>query len=260
MAILNVTPDSFADGGELYGRLETVIDRAAQYLHSGASILDIGGESTRPGASPVSEAEELDRVIPVVEAIKSRFDCFVSIDTSTPIVMREGALRGVDIINDVRALTREGALEAASDIRLPVCLMHMQGTPVSMQKEPQYDNVVNDVLSWLLKRIEHCFDHGIEARRIAIDPGFGFGKKLEHNIELFRGLEHFIATGYPVMVGVSRKSMIGEIINRPVKYRGLGSAVAAALAAHHGAKIVRVHDVEQTIEAIAVMQALAQEK
>lgn len=256
MAVLNITPDSFSDGGTLIGNPRAAIDQAAKFLDSGATILDVGGESTRPGASLVSEDEEFDRVIPVIDAIRSRFDCFLSVDTSTPNIMREAALRGVNIINDVRALNRPGAIEVAAKTGLPVCLMHMLGSPRDMQVNPSYEDTVSDVLAWLLKRVDICMDKGIDPSRIAIDPGFGFGKTLKHNIELFHGLHRFVRTGYPVIVGFSRKSMIGEITGRPVDQRATGSAVAAAIAASHGVKIVRVHDVQQTKDAISVMKAL----
>jgi|TARA_B110000305_G_C19464787_1_gene657060 dihydropteroate synthase len=261
MAILNVTPNSFSDGGVLYRSgvlIGTLVDRAAQALAAGASILDVGGESTRPGADSVQVEEELERVIPSIEALNARFDAVISVDTSTPEVMEAAQPAGAQLINDVRALTRPGALAAAVKTGLPVCLMHMQGTPQTMQAEPIYKNVVSDVLQWLLARADVCQTAGLGRDQILIDPGFGFGKTLEHNVLLFHSLSQFIQAGYPVMVGVSKKAMIGQIIGRPVAQRIVGSAVASALAAQLGAAILRVHDVIETRDAMRVMQMLVQ--
>jgi len=261
MAILNVTPNSFSDGGVLYRSgvlIGTLVDRAAQALAAGASILDVGGESTRPGADSVQVEEELERVIPSIEALNARFDAVISVDTSTPEVMEAAQPAGAQLINDVRALTRPGALAAAVKTGLPVCLMHMQGTPQTMQAEPIYKNVVSDVLQWLLARAHVCQTAGLGRDQILIDPGFGFGKTLEHNVLLFHSLSQFIQAGYPVMVGVSKKAMIGQIIGRPVAQRIVGSAVASALAAQLGAAILRVHDVIETRDAMRVMQMLVQ--
>lgn len=261
MAVLNITPDSFSDGGKLYdgcAALDAVFTHAEACLGEGATILDVGGESTRPGAASVSEGEELDRVVPVVEALAARFDAVISVDTSTPSVMVEGALQGARMINDVRALQRDGAMAAALQTGLPVCLMHMQGTPQTMQKQPSYDDAVQDVYQWLMARIDACLDAGFSADQLLLDPGFGFGKTLEHNIALFRSLDRFVQTGYPVLVGVSRKTMIGDITSRPVEQRVTGSAVAAAIAASRGAAILRVHDVAETRDAMVVMQTLTQ--
>lgn len=261
MAVLNVTPDSFSDGGLLYGDhvpLQTVIDHAASCIDAGATLLDIGGESTRPGALPVSVDTELERVIPVIDALAARFDVVLSIDTSTPQVMLEAARRGARLINDVRALTREGALEAAYATGLPVCLMHMQGSPQTMQNNPVYQDPVDEVLDWLMTRVEVCINQGFDRQQLLLDPGFGFGKTLAHNVALFRNLRRFLETGLPVMVGVSRKSMLGEITGRPIEQRVTASATAAAIAAQSGAAIVRVHDVAETRDAMMVMQTLMQ--
>jgi dihydropteroate synthase len=235
-----------------------VIDRAARFIQAGAHILDIGGESTRPGADPVPEQLELERVVPVVEALSSRFECVLSVDTSTPAVMRQSADQGAHCINDVRALTRDGALEAAAASGLPVCLMHMQGTPKTMQTAPTYDDPVRTVRHWLMQRVDACLNAGMNADQVALDPGFGFGKTLAHNLAIFRNLRAFVETGHPVMIGVSRKRMIGELTGQPVEQRAVGSAVAAALAVQSGVQVVRVHDVEATRDALAVWQGISQ--
>jgi len=261
MAVLNITPDSFSDGGQLFNgqaNLDAILKHAEHCLAEGATLLDVGGESTRPGAEPVTETEELERVIPVVEALASRFDAVISIDTSTPTVMREGASSGARLINDVRALQRDGALQSALNTGLPVCLMHMQGTPQTMQKQPAYDDAVQDVFQWLLTRVDACLDAGFQSNQLLLDPGFGFGKTLDHNIALFKNLDRFVQTGYPILVGVSRKTMIGNLTGRPVEQRVTGSAVAAAIAASQGASILRVHDVAETRDAMVVMQSLTQ--
>ncbi len=261
MAVLNVTPDSFSDGGRLFDsrpHLGHIVDQAALSVAEGATILDIGGESTRPGADPVSEDEELSRVVPVVEALASRFEAVLSVDTSTAVVMTEAAQAGARLINDVRALTRPGALEAALETGLPVSLMHMQGSPKTMQDNPTYHDPVAEVKAWLLERAEVCQVAGIKRNQILIDPGFGFGKTLAHNVALFQQMNQLIDTGYPVVVGVSRKSMIGEITGRPLAQRTVGSATAAAMAAMTGASVLRVHDVAETRDAMAVMRQLTQ--
>lgn len=261
MAVLNITPDSFSDGGKLFdGRpsFDAILSRADCCLVEGATILDVGGESTRPGAAPVPESEELDRVVPVVEALSARFDTVISVDTSTPNVMIESAAHGARMINDVRALLREGAMAAALQTGLPVCLMHMQGTPQKMQNQPTYDDAVDDVYQWLMTRVGVCQDAGFTTDQLLLDPGFGFGKTFEHNVALFRSLDRFVQSGYPVLVGVSRKTMIGDMTGRPIEQRVTGSAVAAAVAASHGAAILRVHDVAETRDAMAVMQTLTQ--
>ena len=261
MAVLNTTPDSFSDGGELYGHghrldLSLILARVESFLQQGASIVDVGGESTRPGAEPVSVEEELERVIPVVEAISKRFDVAISVDTSTPAVMTESAKVGASLINDVRALGRPGALEAAAETGLPVCLMHMSGEPGSMQDNPQYDDVVQEVLDFLLMRVEQCVQSGIDAGQILIDPGFGFGKTLAHNLTLFRHLDQLVTLGFPLIVGVSRKSMIGAVLDKPVDQRIIGSVAMAMLAAQKGAQILRVHDVSATADALKILKVL----
>ena len=257
MGILNVTPDSFSDGGH-NSNVEQALKHALQMVAQGADILDIGGESTRPGAKAVGVQQELDRVIPVIEAIREHSDIPISLDTSKTEVMRAGVGAGANMINDVNALRAEGAIAAVSSLQVPVCLMHMQGQPRTMQHNPQYEDCVADVIAFLLQRVEACVQGGIARCEIALDPGFGFGKTLPHNIALFRGLDRFVRTGYPVMIGVSRKTMIGEMIGRPVEQRVTGSAVAAAIAASQGVAIVRVHDVAETRDAMVVMQMLKQ--
>ncbi len=260
MGILNITPDSFSDGGELcdgHGvRLDQVLQRAELMLAEGADMLDVGGESTRPGAVVVGRQQELDRVAPVVEALASRFDTVVSVDTSNPLLMTEAARLGAGMINDVRALRRPGALAAAAGTGLPVCLMHMQGEPGNMQREPYYDDVLADVLQSLHQRIAECNAAGIASDKIVIDPGFGFGKTLDHNLQLFRQLPALVETRYPVMVGVSRKSMIGAVTGRDTRDRLAGGLALAALAARDGAAILRVHDVGPSRDVISMVDAI----
>ncbi|WP_372861731.1 dihydropteroate synthase [Spongiibacter sp.] len=260
MAVINVTPDSFSDGGRFHraGRvqLDAVLLQVERALADGATLIDVGGESTRPGAAPVAGSEELDRVLPVVAAVAERFDTVISVDTSSAALMRESAKVGAGLINDVRALTREGALQAAAESGLPVCLMHMCGEPGVMQRRPYYDDVVGEVEGFLRERVAACAAAGIAADRIVLDPGFGFGKNLTHNLRLFSQLPALCALGYPVLVGVSRKTMVGEITGRPVEQRMPGSVALAALAAERGAAIVRAHDVRETADALAVVAAL----
>lgn len=260
MGVLNTTPDSFSDGGSYYrdGRLslDRVLKRAHQMLNEGADILDVGGESTRPGAEPVGEAEELDRVIPAVEALVNELGALVSVDTSSPAVIRESAKAGAGLINDVRALQRDGALAAAAHTKLPVCLMHMQGQPDTMQQRPVYDDPVEEVKAFLLERVEACARAGIDKERLLLDPGFGFGKTLEHNLALLRRLNEFEALGYPVLVGLSRKSMLGKLLGRDVSERLPGSLALAMASAERGARIIRVHDVAATRDVLDVLAAL----
>lgn len=260
MGVLNITPDSFSDGGKFFdakgAKLDAVLAAAEQMLKDGAAILDVGGESTRPGAAPVSEQQELDRVVPVVEALSSRLDAIVSVDTSTPAVMREATGVGAGLINDVRGLERVGALQAAADTGLPICLMHMQGSPQTMQANPSYQNVVQDVLDYLSQRVEACRALGIDKQRLIVDPGFGFGKTLEHNLLLLAELAGFTKLSLPVLVGLSRKSLLDKITGRAVDERLAGSITLAALAAERGANIIRVHDVRESSDAIAVVNAL----
>lgn len=260
MAILNITPDSFSDGGSLYrdGELSSnaILAHCERLVEEGADLIDIGGESTRPGAVPVNVAEELDRVIPAVEAITARFDIAVSVDTSSPEVMTAAAAGGATLINDVRSLTRPGALEAAVQTRLPVCLMHTLGEPQSMQDHPQYGSVVDEVLDFLLERLDACVLAGIPRERLILDAGFGFGKTLDHNLTLFAALPRFVASGLPILVGVSRKSMIGQVLGRPVNERVFGSVALALMAAQQGAAVVRVHDVAATRDVLDMHTAV----
>jgi len=257
MGILNVTPDSFSDGG-LFISVEDAILQTGQMVNEGAAIIDVGGESTRPGAKAVSVEQELDRVIPVIEMINREFDTIISIDTSKAEVMKEAVSAGAGIINDVRALREPGALTIAKDCKVPVCLMHMKGEPRSMQENPQYDDVVNDVKAFLRERIQCCEQAGIAGDQILVDPGFGFGKTVDHNLSLVHRLAEFSELNKPVLMGVSRKSTIGMITGRPVDQRVYGSVAMATLCCQAGAKIIRTHDVAATADAIAVSQAVAQ--
>jgi len=255
MGVLNVTPDSFSDGGDFFG-LDDALRRAERMAAEGADIIDVGGESTRPGAVSVSVIEEIDRVVPVVEALGSRIDLPISVDTGKPEVMRAAVTAGAGMINDVRALRAPGALEAVANSGVAVCLMHMQGQPRTMQKAPQYVDVVSDVRQFLRHRLHACASAGIGADRLLLDPGFGFGKTLEHNLALLVGVGELCALGRPVLVGVSRKSMIGALTGRPVADRLAGSLAAAVLAVERGARLVRVHDVAATVDALRVAWAL----
>ena len=260
MAILNLTPDSFSDGGALYRGdkidLDMVLHRAQDLIDEGADLLDIGGESTRPGADRVVLSDELDRVLPVLEALRSRFDIPLSVDTSSPELMAEAVSRGAAMLNDVRALGRVGALEAAATSSLPICLMHSLGEPQVMQDDPQYGDVVTEVIGFLRQRISACEKAGISRSRLVLDPGFGFGKTLEQNIALFRALPTLVAEGLPVMVGVSHKSMIGAILDKPVEQRVFGSAALAVLAAQAGVAMLRVHDVAATVDSLNMLEAM----
>ena len=260
MGVLNVTPDSFSDGGQLHDgktlQADALYRRADAMVAAGAAVLDIGGESTRPGAEPVSPAEEADRVLPALTQLRQRFDVVLSLDTSTPLVMREGALLGAGMINDVRALTRPGALEAAASSTLPVCLMHMQGDPQTMQQAPSYADVVADVKGFLQQRIGACEAAGIERTRLLLDPGFGFGKTLAHNLTLLQRLGELQSFDLPILAGLSRKSMIGKIIGRPDDDRLAASVSLAVMAAERGARLLRVHDVKETADALAMVKAL----
>lgn len=249
MGILNVTPDSFSDGGQFLAQ-DSALAQAKQMVADGAGIIDVGGESTRPGAAIVSVEEEISRVVPVIEAIHSEIDIPISIDTSKPDVMRAAVEAGAGLINDVRALTVEGALEAAVDCEVPVCLMHAQGTPQNMQDDPRYDDVVSNVIDFLSERVAMCEKAGIDRNKLILDPGFGFGKKASHNLQLMKHLTKLIEQGYPVLVGVSRKSMIGKLLNVSVEERLSASLSLAAISVWQGAKIIRSHDVRETVQAI----------
>ena len=260
MGIINVTPDSFSDGATLYRGsnldIERAMTRAREMVASGAAILDIGGESTRPGASPVSVNEEMDRVLPLVARIAAELETVISVDTSTPVLMREAANAGAGLLNDVRALTREGALEAAAAANLPICLMHMQGEPGNMQVAPHYDDVVEDVCEYLQSRIVSCERQGIARNRLLLDPGFGFGKSVTHNLKLLRELPRLAAIGLPLVVSLSRKSLIGKLLGREVGQRLPASLALAVLAAQRGAAVIRTHDVAATVDAVSMLMAL----
>lgn len=255
MGILNVTPDSFSDGGQ-FNNLNKAYDHAAQMVEDGAAFVDIGGESTRPGADSISTQEELDRVLPVIEKISRNLDVTISLDTSNATVMREGAKLGAGLINDVRALDREGALQAAVDTELAVCIMHRQGEPQTMQQNPQYDDVVQDVTAYLEAKLQACIDAGIEREKLVIDPGFGFGKNLDHNLTLMAKLASLQTLERPMLIGVSRKRMIAGVLNKPVDDRLYGSLALAVVSAMQGAKILRVHDVAPTVDALKMTHAV----
>lgn len=256
MGVLNVTPDSFSDGGRWLDP-ELAFRHAMQMVAAGADIIDIGGESTRPGAASVSAREEMERVLPLVGRLRRESDVFLSIDTSTPEVMQAAAAAGADLINDVRALTRDGALAAAAASGLGICLMHMQGTPATMQVAPRYDDVVREVRDWLQTRADACLAAGIAKERLLLDPGIGFGKTDAHNLSLLRHLPVLAATGYPLLVGVSRKSLLGRLLGRPVDERLAGSLALALLAVQQGAVILRVHDVRETADVLRLWQLFA---
>lgn len=256
MGILNVTPDSFSDGGAFLSP-HAALRRAREMAGEGADIIDVGGESTRPGAAPVSIQEELDRVIPVIERLTHEVPAIISVDTSKPEVMIAAAAAGAGLINDVYALRRPGALEAARATGLPVCVMHMRGEPRTMQDEPHYEDVVAEVRAFLAGRVADCVHAGIPAQCLLIDPGFGFGKALAHNLSLFKHLDELAAIGPPLVVGVSRKSMIGKVLGVPSEQRLYGSIALAALAVERGACVLRVHDVSPTVHALKMAAAIA---
>lgn len=258
MGILNITPDSFSDGGVFLSR-ENAIAHARRMTEEGADIIDVGGESTRPGAQPVSVQEEMDRVIPVIEALHEKISLPISIDTSKPEVMRAAVAAGAGFINDVRALRDAGALEAAASLRVPVCLMHMQGEPRRMQENPSYRDVVADVGDFLRARLQAAQAAGIPAQHLVIDPGFGFGKTLEHNLELLRGLKKLQSLGAPILVGLSRKSLIGKALGLPVEGRLQASVALALMAVQNSARLVRVHDVGPTVEALRMWSVVSPE-
>ncbi|BAZ94091.1 dihydropteroate synthase [Thiohalobacter thiocyanaticus] len=257
MGVLNVTPDSFSDGGAFLAAGQAVA-RAREMVAEGADIIDIGGESTRPGADPVSIEDELTRVIPVIEALHGQVDALLSVDTSKPEVMRAAVAAGADIINDVCALQAPGALEAAAEGGAAVCLMHMQGEPRTMQADPRYENVVTDVAGFLRQRVAAAEAAGMARARLLVDPGFGFGKTLAHNLSLLKHLPDLVDSGVPVLVGLSRKSMIGKLLDLPVERRLQPSVALAVIAVMQGARIVRVHDVAPTVQALAMCAAVEQ--
>ncbi|AXY44308.1 MULTISPECIES: dihydropteroate synthase [unclassified Halomonas] len=259
MGILNVTPDSFSDGGR-HVALDDALRHAERMLAEGAAIIDVGGESTRPGADEVSSQQELDRVAPVVEALVRELDALVSVDTSCPEVMRESAALGAGMINDVRALEREGALAAAIGTGLPVCLMHRQGEPRDMQQAPRYDVPIEEaVVDYLAERVATCEAAGLRRERLLVDPGFGFGKTVEHNLRLLNRLERLAVLELPLLVGMSRKSMIGKVLERPVEERLPGGLALTALAVERGARILRVHDVAPSVDAVNMTWAVLKE-
>jgi len=255
MGVLNVTPDSFSDGGR-YSTIDIALQRAEQMAEQGAAIVDVGGESTRPGARAVNEQEELDRVLPVIETVRRTVDLPISVDTSKPGVMRAAVAAGASIINDVCALQADGALQAAVELQQPVCLMHMQGKPRTMQNDPQYDDVVAEVLQFLRERVAQCVQAGLGQELIIVDPGFGFGKGPAHNVELLARLGRVTEIGVPVLVGLSRKSTLGKITGKDVSQLMPASVAAAVLAVQQGAQIVRAHDVAETVDALRVAAAV----
>ncbi|HCE4619395.1 TPA: dihydropteroate synthase [Vibrio parahaemolyticus] len=253
MAILNVTPDSFSDGGK-FNSLELALAQVEKMITAGVSIIDVGGESTRPGAPDVSLEEELQRVVPVVKAIREKYDVWISVDTSKAEVMRQAIAVGADLINDIRALQEPGALQVAAASKLPVCLMHMKGQPRTMQESPQYENLMDDVAQFLEERIAACEAVGINKSQLILDPGFGFGKTIEHNYHMLAHLEKFHEFGLPILAGMSRKSMIFKLLNKPSADCTNASVVCATIAAMKGAQIIRVHDFEETIEAMKIVE------
>lgn len=252
---MNVTPDSFSDGGR-YNRLDNALQHALQMQADGAEIIDVGGESTRPNAIPVSLEEELERVIPVIEKIRGNLDVLISVDTSKPEVMRAAISAGADMVNDVNALQAVGAVEVCVQGNTPVCLMHKQGEPQTMQDNPQYTDVIDEIKAYLIERATICLDAGMNKENIVIDPGFGFGKSLENNLSLLKEMAQFCALEYPVMVGISRKSMFGMLLDRAVEDRLVASTTAVAIAYQKGARFFRVHDVVETCDALRLCEAV----
>jgi len=256
MGILNTTPDSFSDGGS-YTTLETAMERAEKMIAAGVSIIDIGGESTRPGAPEVTLEDELQRVIPIVAAIRAKFpQVWISVDTSKAEVMRQSVAAGADLINDIRSLTEPGALQVAAEANVPVCIMHMKGQPKTMQQDPQYDDLMQEVEQFLIERMAACEAAGIQRDNIILDPGFGFGKSVEHNYHLLANLEQFHRFGLPILAGMSRKSMIFKLLDKKPAQCVVGSVTCASIAALKGAQIIRVHDVDETLEAMTIINAM----
>jgi dihydropteroate synthase len=254
MGVLNITDNSFSDGGRYLSR-EAAVAHGLAMAEAGAALIDVGGESTRPGAQPVPLQEELDRVLPVIEALARRVDAVISVDTMKPAVMSAAIAAGAGMVNDVQALQEPGALDAVAATHAAVCLMHMQGSPRTMQENPYYDDVVAEVGLFLDQRAAACREAGIGADRIAVDPGFGFGKTLQHNLQLLAGLPHITAGAYPVLIGLSRKSMLAKLTGRPVGERMAGSLALHSIGTLHGARIIRAHDVKETCDAVAVAWA-----
>lgn len=259
MGILNVTPDSFSDGGK-FCHFDRALKQVEQMIENGVDIIDIGGESTRPGAVDVSVQDEITRVIPLLKVIKSRFDINVSIDTSKAEVMGEAITYGADMINDVRALQNKGCLEVVAQSNIAICLMHMQGMPRTMQENPEYNDIIDDILEFFKQRIDCCELSGINKERLVLDPGFGFGKTVPHNYEVLAKFAQFKILGLPLLAGISRKSMIGNLLNRDVNERLAGSLAAAVVAVQQGANIIRVHDVQESVDALNILKAVAQNK
>ena len=257
MGVLNVTPDSFSDGGR-YAAAEAALEHAARMVAEGASIIDVGGESSRPGSLPVEESLEIARVVPVIEGITAASGVAVSIDTTKPAVMAAAIAAGACIINDIHALRAAEARAIAAETQAGVCLMHMQGEPRTMQDSPHYDDVATEVIAFLLRQRQACVEAGVAADAIAVDPGIGFGKRLEHNLALLKELPRFATLGAPLLIGVSRKKMIGEILGKPMAERQSGGLGLAALAVSHGARIIRTHDVGATLDAIRCVTAVLQ--
>lgn len=257
MGIVNVTPDSFSDGGQ-YFSVDKALIQARKLVDEGAAIIDIGGESTRPGSSPVEVDEEIRRVLPAIQAISSELDVVVSIDTMKADVMRAAVDAGAGLINDVNALRSNGALQAAAELNVPVCLMHMQGSPQTMQQSPHYDDVLAEVMTFLKQRVTACENAGIARDKLLLDPGFGFGKRAKHNLRLMKHLQTFMTLNLPLLVGVSRKSIVGEMLNVSVDERLSGSLALASIAVWQGAKIIRSHDVRETVQAVRLCQYVQQ--
>lgn len=259
MGILNVTPDSFSDGGQ-FSCFDSALKQVEHMIENGVDIIDIGGESTRPGAVDVSVKDEIFRVIPLLKAIKSRFNIKVSIDTSKSEVMGDAIIHGADMINDVRALQNKGCLEVVAQSDIAVCLMHMQGMPRSMQENPQYKHIIDDILEFFKQRVNCCKKSGINNSRLVLDPGFGFGKTIAHNYEILAKFAEFKALGLPLLAGISRKSMIGSVLNRDVSERLSGSLAAAIVAIQQGANIIRVHDVQESVDVLKILKTIEQYK
>lgn len=254
MGILNVTPDSFSDGGQ-FNSIDSALERVRRMIDAGVTIIDIGGESTRPGAPEVALEDELERVIPVIRAIRQQYDVWISVDTSKAEVMRQAVAAGADLINDIRALREPGALEVAAQAQVPVCLMHMQGQPRTMQAHPHYEDVLSEVAAFLEERVAACEAAGIKKEQLILDPGFGFGKTVEHNYHLLAHLEEFHKFGLPILAGMSRKSMIFKLLDKQPADCMVSSVTCASIAAMKGAQIIRVHDFEETLEAMQVVEA-----